>query len=457
MPYPLRPLLCLFGLTCCVACASPQPATDATASGQPGERRFTNPASGLDLVLGRSLFERIWVSAPASTQAADGLGPLYNARACSQCHTGDARLRPPVPSHRGTPALVMRAGRVASLDDPKESTRGAPRPDPVYGAQMQPLAIGGHDAEFRLAVHYTSEVVQFADGTSAELRRPRYTVEDLGYGPLHPDTRLSPRIAPPLIGLGLLEAVDERDILARADPDDRDGDGISGRPNRVVDDRTGKTVLGRFGHKAGSPSVNQQVQQAFARDLGIAVPLYPDGAGDCTAYQLACRRAPHGKSPQHGELEADDQVVDLVSLYARRLAVPARPVTEDPVVDAGRRLFGQIGCDACHTPHLHAPAQHGGPTSPAYSDLLLHDLGEDLADGLVEGGAGGREWRTAPLWGIGLSIADGRQRGYLHDGRARSPLEAVLWHGGEAQRQRDAVVALSTEQRNQLIKFVESL
>jgi CxxC motif-containing protein (DUF1111 family) len=273
---------------------------------------------------------------------------------------------------------------------------------------------------------------------------------------------LSPRVAPQMIGLGLLEAIAERDIEAAADPDDRDGDGISGRPNRVWSTLANSRRLGRFGWKAGSPSVDEQSQDAFAGDMGISVPLHPDGAGDCTERQIACRRAPNGNSPQYDDLEAHRQVTDLVAFYSRHLAVPARRDHDSPEVLAGKRLFHQAGCSACHRPGYVTAADAADPALAGqriwpYTDLLLHDMGEGLADHRPEGEASGREWRTAPLWGVGLTPQVSGHGSYLHDGRARNLLEAILWHGGEAEAAREAVRTMSREQRRQLLRFVESL
>ena len=273
---------------------------------------------------------------------------------------------------------------------------------------------------------------------------------------------MSPRIAPPLIGLGLLEAVAEEDILALADPDDSDGDGISGRPNRAWSAREKQATLGRFGWKAGSPTVDDQSQEAFFGDIGISVPNHPDGAGECTERQPSCKQAPSGNSPQYDNLEAHRTVTDLVAFYARHLAVPARRNHDDPQVLAGKKLFYEIGCTGCHTPkHVTADVPDQPELSNQmiwpYSDLLLHDMGEGLADKRPEGIANGREWRTPPLWGIGLTEVVNGHSNYLHDGRARNLLEAILWHGGEASSARDAVTRLSRTEREQLLRFVESL
>lgn len=424
-----------------------------------------DPTRQLDFKVGRGLFRRLWVTPPASTQASDGLGPLYSARSCMSCHPRNGRGQPPAENADNAISMVLRVDIPPQGAEQRAllaSGRVNNIPEPNYGLQLQEFAVSGHDAEYRLAITHRAVPVSLADGSVVELSQPGYEVADPGFGTLHPQARLSPRVAPQMIGLGLLEAIDEQDILRQADPDDRDGDGISGRPNRVWDLGSGSLRLGRFGHKAGMPTLEQQVQHAFALDLGLSVPLYPVAYGDCTARQTACRDAPNGNSPQYDNLEAHQLVTDLVTLYASHLAVPQRRDTGDPEVKAGQKLFEDLGCDSCHTPryrtgsHGPAKANHARDIAP-YTDLLLHDMGEGLADHRPEGRANGREWRTAPLWGIGLTAVVSGHNRYLHDGRARNLLEAILWHGGEAQSQRDAVVALDARSRRQLLKFIESL
>lgn len=451
--------------------ADGMPGGSATYQGPIDRNAFTHPSANLsmdrklDFQIGNGLFKRLWVTAPSSTQAADGLGPLYNARSCQRCHIRDGRGHPPEGPADNRVSMLLRLS-IPPQDDQqrRELAEGRRKsiPEPVYGSQLQDFAIAGQRAEGRLGVEYEELPAALADGTVVKLRKPSYSVQDPAYGPLHPGAMLSPRIAPQMIGLGLLEAIAERDILALADPHDQNGDGISGRPNRVWSKREQRRLPGRFGWKAGSPSVDEQSQDAFAGDIGISVPRHPDGAGDCTAAQHACRQAPDGNSPQYDNLEAPRQVTELVAHYSRHLAVPARRDPDHPDVLAGERLFHRIGCSACHRPTFVTdpqaadPALAGQAIAP-YTDLLLHDMGEGLADHRPEGEANGREWRTAPLWGIGLTPVVSGHSYYLHDGRARSLLEAILWHGGEAQAARDRVTLLSTAERKQLIRFVETL
>jgi CxxC motif-containing protein (DUF1111 family) len=418
-----------------------------------------------DFFIGNGLFRRAWVSAPASTQGGDGLGPLYNARACQRCHLKDGRGHPPAGPDDSAVSMFLRLSvppASARDRDLLANHRANVIPEPAYGGQLQDLAIPGHVAEGRMVIDYEEIPVELADGAIVDLRRPGYRIADLAYGPLHPEVMQSPRVAPPMIGLGLLEAVAEEDILALADPDDADGDGISGRPNLVWSDEHEEVMLGRFGWKAGEPTLNQQGSHAMAGDVGISNPLAPAAWGDCTAAQSACRAAPDGNGPQQGGLEAPKEVMDQILFYARNLAVPARRGAADPVVLHGKRLFYESGCTGCHVPKLatrrdwEVPALAGQLIWP-YSDLLLHDMGEGLADDRPEGVASGQEWRTPPLWGIGLTETVNGHTYFLHDGRARNLSEAILWHGGEAEAARAAFAGMAEADRDAMLAFVNSL
>jgi CxxC motif-containing protein (DUF1111 family) len=294
------------------------------------------------------------------------------------------------------------------------------------------------------------------------LRAPSYELIDLGYGPIDPDVMVSPRIAPQMIGLGLLEAVPEEQILALADPDDQDGDGISGKPNRVWSALHEREMLGRFGWKAGVPTIAEQAANAFSGDIGISTTLHPSGAGECTAKQTACVNAPSGNSPKYQNVEVGDELFKLVTFYAQNLAVPARRGADDPEVLKGKQIFYDIGCAGCHRPKFVTGEAPGQPHLSQqliwpYTDLLLHDMGEGLADDRPEGKATGREWRTAPLWGIGLTETVSGHTLFLHDGRARNVTEAILWHGGEGEAARDKFADLPKVDRDALLAFVNSL
>jgi CxxC motif-containing protein (DUF1111 family) len=339
----------------------------------------------------------------------------------------------------------------------------ATQPDPTYGGQMQDLAAPGHAAEGKMAITYTETPVILADGTTVTLRAPTYSFADPAYGPPADGLMLSPRVAPQMIGLGLLEAIPAADILAFADPDDADGDGISGRPQIVPSVEHGVPMLGRFGLKGGTPTVNEQSSRAFASDMGLSTPLHPDPSGDCTLRQPSCRNAPAGQEEGVRDgLEVDRESLDLVTFYSRNLGVPERRGVDDPRVLQGKAVFHAIGCQSCHRPKHVTHRLDGQPEQSfqliwPYTDLLLHDMGPGLADNRPEGRATGSEWKTPPLWGLGLTETVSGHAQLLHDGRARSVLEAILWHGGEAQAQRDAVVNLSTDDREALLTFLGSL
>ncbi|MCO7514563.1 c-type cytochrome [Pseudomonas guariconensis] len=418
-----------------------------------------SPERRLDFSVGNSFFRNPWVIAPSTTTARDGLGPLFNTNACQNCHVRDGRGHPPEPDARNAVSMLVRLSIPDQPQYAKEIERLGVVPEPVYGTQLQDMAVPGVAPEGKVRVEYTPETVTFEDGHQVELRRPRLQITQLGYGPMHPDTRFSARVAPPMIGLGLLEAIPEAAILANADPDDGNGDGIRGRPNQVWDQATGKTVLGRFGWKAGQPNVNQQNVHAFAGDMGLTTHLQP--VDDCTPAQADCLAAPNGDGAD-GEKEVSDNILRLVTFYTRNLGVPARRDVDAPQVLAGKTLFFQAGCQGCHTPQFTtaadaSEAELANQVIRPYSDLLLHDMGPGLADNRSEFAAGGQDWRTPPLWGIGLTEAVSGHTQFLHDGRARNLLEAVLWHGGEAEAARNHVLTFDAEQRAALLAFLNSL
>ena len=414
--------------------------------------------------VGNGLFRKTWVSSPSSTQASDGLGPLFNARACQECHLKDGRGNPPVGDAR--PVSMFLRLSVPPKTEAEHAALASKEllriPEPVYGGQLQNFAVAGVPAEGEMKITYEDVPVALNGGETVTLRKPSYTVADLGYGPMAEDVMISPRVAPPMIGVGLLEAIHPGDILAHADPDDANGDGISGRPSMVRDPETGELVLGRFGWKASTPTVKAQSADAFAGDMGLSTPPNPAVWGDCTEAPVACRAAPDGVQPRLGPEEAPAEVLDLIAFYSRNLAVPVRRDIDDPEVLAGKQLFYAFGCASCHVPKYvtsrDAPQpEHRFQLIWPYTDLLLHDMGPGLADGRPVGDASGSEWRTAPLWGIGLTGTVNEQVNFLHDGRARSLLEAVLWHGGEAEAAKQRVVDATPDERAALIRFLESL
>ena len=398
--------------------------------------------------VGDSFFNQNWVTAPASTDARDGLGPTFNAQSCSSCHTHDGRGRPPEAADDPTRGLLLR------LSLPGTDRYGAPLPITNYGGQLQDRAVGPVPPEGSINLTYTEISGAYADGQPYTLLSPRYAIADPAFGPLPAGAMLSPRVAPAVFGAGLLAAIPEADLLAQADPEDVDGDGISGRPNMVWDWRKGAVSLGRFGWKANQPTVEQQVAAAFLGDIGITSVLFPEE--NCPPIQTACQAAPNGGAP---ELPAER--LRKITFYNRTLAVPAMRNLEDPQVAAGAKLFLSAGCATCHTPRYvtgesDTPALSRQTIYP-YTDLLLHDMGAGLADNRPDFLADGREWRTPPLWGLGLiATVNGHSR-LLHDGRARNLSEAILWHGGEAAQSRDNFIALSQQERAALIAFLNAL
>lgn len=470
MPFQLR--LCVLALTLSLtACEQPLPPVEpgealsagSTTVRQADQNAFSLPSANLapsrrlDFSVGNSFFRNPWVSAPATTTARDGLGPLFNTNACQNCHIKDGRGHPPAPNASTATSTLVRLS-VPSDGSPAHAASLLHQgvvPEPTYGGQLQDMSNPGHAPEAKVRVSYSNVPVRFADGSQVELRQPRLEISRLAYGELHPQTQLSARIAPPMIGLGLLEAIPEAAILANADPDDRNGDGIRGVPNRVWDRTQQRTVLGRFGWKAGQPSLNQQNADAFANDMGLTSAV--SSQDNCSNVQAACRAAVNG-----GEPEVSDNIMASVLFYTRNLAVPARRAVDDLQVRRGKQLFAQAGCAQCHTPSFTTATTAAEPELAnqlirPYTDLLLHDMGEGLADGRAEFQANGRQWRTAPLWGIGLTQAVNGHSQFLHDGRARNLLEAILWHGGEAQHARQQILEFDADQRQALLAFLNSL
>ena len=410
--------------------------------------RNLNTLERRTFAVGNSFFRQNWVTAPASTEARDGLGPTFNALSCSSCHLLDGRGKPPDDPEDGERGLLLR------LSIPGTGPQGGPLPEPVYGGQLQDRAVVSVPIEGKFIIIYQEVPGAFEDGEQYSLRRPTYQFRDLNFGAMHPETLFSPRVAPAIVGMGLLEAIPEAVILSAADPNDADGDGISGRVNMVWDERKGAMSLGRFGWKANVPTVEQQTAGAFLGDLGVTSELFPDE--NCTAPQEACIAAPNGGMPEIGARRLADVV-----FYTQTLAVPAMRDTDDPQVQQGAQAFVQAGCAICHTPQHttgpHAIQALSSQTIYPYTDLLLHDMGPELADGRPDFEANGQEWRTPPLWGIGLVETVNGHTMFLHDGRARNLTEAILWHGGEGAAARDAFKALTREERDALIRFLNSL
>ena len=390
-------------------------------------------------------FEAVFVTAPAVVNP--GLGPIYNNVSCINCHSRDGRGRPPGVDE-GLVSLLIR------LSLPKTENTGdgkPPIPVPGYGKQLNNRAIVGTAAEGAVKIEYTEQTLTTADGTRVHLRHPNYTITDT-YQPLPEDVEVSPRVAPVVFGLGLLEAIPEKTILTYADEADVNGDGISGKPNFVWDVVQKRYALGRFGWKANQPTLLQQVASAYHDDMGLTTSLF-----------LIENSAGQPQLTENSTIpEVSDEILDIVTFYVQTLAVPARRNVDDPQVMHGEELFAQAQCANCHIPTLRTGVLPGVPsvsnqTIHPYTDLLLHDMGPGLADNRPDFHASGTEWRTPPLWGIGLVRTVNGHTNFLHDGRARNLMEAILWHGGEAEKSRQATLEMSKTERDALITFLESL
>ncbi len=431
-----------------------------------GPLAFSRPAPGLDregletFAKGKEQFNERWVLAP-EPDGVWGLGPTFNEDRCGRCHVGNGRAEPP------DAGLEAELGLLVRLSVPGQGPYGGPRPHPVYGDQLQNRGIPGRvPPEGRAVVSYESLTLHYADGEAVELRRPRVSFQDLRFGELGPEVMTSARIAPAMVGLGLLEAVPEEQILALA----RRGEGTptAGHPNYVWDLENDRRVLGRFGWKANQPDLRQQTAAAFHGDIGATSFYFPEK--NCPPAQTACLELPSsskcggqgGCTGNSFRPEVLPSRLNNITTYLRTLAVPASRGGGDPIVRRGGELFAAAQCDACHVPELRTGAQVAvgllrDQVIHPYTDLLLHDLGEGLADGRPDFLAGESQWRTAPLWGLGLVPAVNHHGYLLHDGRARGVAEAVLWHGGQAQGSREFFRSLPRNDREALVKFVESL
>ncbi|QNM97297.1 di-heme oxidoreductase family protein [Chitinimonas koreensis] len=431
----------------------------ATTTFDFGKNAFSYPAANLSdrqrttFVVGNSFFKKNWVEAPSSTEGRDGLGPHFIARSCGGCHTEDGRGKPP--AFDNDLQSEQPVGLLFRLSIPGRDAHGGPKPEPTYGGQFNNDAIPDVKPEGQVNIAYQEIEGRFADGERYTLLKPKYELVDLGYGPMHPETMMSPRIAPQMIGLGLIEAIKPADIEANVRRQAALDGPIKGRINMVWDAYARRMVIGRYGWKANTGSVAHQSAGAFGGDIGITSSRFPHE--ECTAAQADCRKAPTGGKP-----EIADHLMDQVIFYSRTLAVPAARDLDDPRVRRGRELFHQSQCAVCHVPRyttgdFKAVPQLGRQTIFPYTDLLLHDMGEGLADGRPDYQAGGRDWKTPALWGLGLVPAVNGHSRYLHDGRARNLLEAVLWHGGEAEAAKQQVLKLSKQDRENLVQFLSSL
>lgn len=417
---------------------------------------FAQPIKNLDrkrrrvFVFGDHLFNTQWVQAPGSVTTLDGLGPIFNRNSCAGCHVRDGRGRPPLPHETRMLSKLIR------LSVPGQTKEGGPLPHPLYGGQLQEQGILGVAPEGHTQITWQEAPGTFADSKPFSVRDPSYKFTDLAYGPLGKEALFSPRVAPAVFGLGLLENVPEADILEQADPDDQNKDGISGRPNYVWDIAKQDKQLGRLGWKANQPNLKQQIAGAFNGDIGLTTSLLPKA--NCDDQQSDClQETKFGDQP-----EVSDEFLDKITTYMRLLAVPARRDIDGGPEQRGEQIFYQAQCASCHTPKMMTGRASEHPefnnqVIHPYTDLLLHDMGSGLADNRPDFEADGQEWRTPPLWGIGLVKNVNKHTFFLHDGRARNLMEAVLWHGGEAQPSKEAVLQLSETERTELIAFLQSL
>lgn len=420
-------------------------------TGNQTREAYTQPFAGLSeaesaqFFRGRNLFRQSWVIAPAQDTAV-GLGPLYNRIACVSCHPKNGRGRAPDDASERMQSMLVR------LSIPGTTIHGGPKAHPHYGNQLNEEGVPGVPGEGRAQVQWEYQTITFADGTQIRLRKPQLIFSELHYGALEP-VLTSARIGPVVFGLGLLDAVSEKDLLTLAQQ--LKPDGVTGKVNRVWDIASQQVRIGRFGAKANVASLRSQTVEAMLGDLGITSTLLPKE--NCLPRQQECLQALSGGSP---ELK-DGQLMDL-EFYFRHLAVPARRNIGNTQVKMGEKLFADIGCVLCHRPQLKTAKNYPHKYSAnlaiqPYTDLLLHDMGDGLADNRPDFLASGREWRTAPLWGIGLTELINEYQAYLHDGRAQTFAEAILWHGGEAEKARERYRKLSRADREALDQFLLSL
>jgi CxxC motif-containing protein (DUF1111 family) len=343
---------------------------------------------------------------------------------------------------------------IVRLSLPGQGPHGAPNPLPDYGDQLQTFGIPRFiPPEGQVHVRWREQEVTLGDGEIVVLRAPDVQISDLNYGPLGEGVMMSARVAPSLVGVGLLDAVPEQTILALAAREPVAG--IHGHPNYVWDVAAQRRVLGRFGLKANHPNLRQQIAAAFIGDIGLSTSLFPDQ--NCPGVQQACREMMFAGKP-----EITDYRLETVDAYVRFAAVPARRDVDDPEVKRGGQLFAEARCSVCHVTELTTSASAplsalAQQTIHPYTDLLLHDMGEGLADHRPDFEAGGSDWRTAPLWALGLSATVNGNANLLHDGRARNVTEAILWHGGEAVVSREAFRSMPAVDRASLVRFVQSL
>lgn len=429
-------------------------AATVAASGSESFRQIVGNAGMAQkarFTFGKIQFNTEWDPEPGQVPANDGLGPTFNAIACASCHINNGRGRPPEDPAEPFESILVR------LSEPGTDTHGGPKPLQNYGGQLQHRAMDGVPPEGRATITYTNSTGEFADGTPFSMRKPTVVFSELAFGALPEEAMHSLRIANPVIGLGLLEAVPEAQLAALADPDDDNNDGISGRMNKVWSPTQQKTTVGRFGWKANVATVEEQNAGAALGDMGITSNINP--TDNCPSPQKECTQA---AAANNTEVEFQEDFLIELTRYVRLIGVPAQRDADAPEVVQGAALFRGVGCVQCHLSTLMtgddaAFVELQNQTIHPYTDLLVHDMGPGLADNRPDFAASGSEWRTPPLWGIGLTKEVTGYEYYLHDGRARTLQEAILWHGGEAQAARDRFTALPADSRAAVLRFLQSL
>jgi CxxC motif-containing protein (DUF1111 family) len=393
---------------------------------------------------GDNSFDAVFVTPPARINA--GLGPVFNNASCGACHLKDGR---------GLPEKGQLLVRVSDPTDKelqesaaelskyhKESVIDLENTPPVAGLgnQIQDQAIYGAMPEGSVEINWQEQSGQYKDGTPYQLRSPLLTITYPDGKSLGKEIQTSPRLPQPVFGLGLLEVVPDRTIRNLADPEDKNKDGISGKVNEVWDAEKKAVTLGRFGWKAGNPTVKQQSAAAYVNDMGVTNPLFPEA---------------------DGTMDVDATTLDETVFYVQTLGAPVRGLLNDETVLKGEKLFAEANCAACHIAELKTGESKiailADQTIHPYTDLLLHDMGAGLADDRPDFKATGTEWRTPPLWGLGLTKTVLADATYLHDGRARTVEEAILWHDGEAKVSQEKFLQMSKDDRSSLVRFLNSL
>ena len=405
-----------------------------------------------EFLFGQRMFDVVW-DHDIISPALDGLGPTFNRTACRECHEGNGRGHAPETVGAPMKSILVR------LSVPGQDQHGGPMPVPNYGDQLQDRAVPGVAPEGQAIMEWEEIEGKYGDGTPYSLRKPTIKFVNLAYGELPDDVMTSARVAQPVIGMGLLQSIPEKSLYALADPDDANGDGISGRVNVAWDMIDEEMQPGRFGWKANVPTMRQQSAGAALGDMGMTTELFQDNL--CEPAQEDCIAMADKMAAKVGTPEIVPEMFDAIVMYLMQVGIPMQRNADDPQVQRGEQLFRGIGCVGCHMPTQVAgdrtlPALQGQVFHP-FTDLLVHDMGEGLADGRPDFEASGSEWRTAPLWGIGLVHDVGGFNYYLHDGRARNLPEAILWHGGEAENPREVFRNLAKDQREDLLAFLSSL